>query len=65
MVVEEITGRIPGAPVISDPWFMFDDVTEPRHLVWALAAYLDGHIEAVPPRVKLWTDPLYWPVIVQ
>lgn len=62
LLVEENTGRIAGAPVITDPWFMFDDLTEPRHLGNALAAYLDGHVDSILPRVQLWRDAQYWPV---
>jgi prepilin-type N-terminal cleavage/methylation domain-containing protein len=45
--------------VINDPYFIFDDVTDNRHMGKCCVAYLDGHTGEVPNRVKLYHDKQY------
>ena len=53
---ENVTGRIVGQYVINDPYFIYDDVTDDRHMGKCCVVYLDGHTGEVPARLKLYYD---------
>ena len=61
LLAEENTGMLPGW-IINDPFFIFSDISEPRHLGASQVGYLDGHCGEIPPGTNLWHgDPNYWP----
>ena len=41
---------------INDVYFIYDDVTDNRHLGKSIIGYLDGHAGEIPPKIKLWVD---------
>ena len=53
---ENVTGRKVGQYVINDPYFIFDDVSDDRHMGKCVIAYLDGHAGEMPGKVKLWAS---------
>ena len=60
LLAEENTGLLEGYQ-INDPFFIGVDWTEPRHLDASHAAYLDGHVDQVPPYTQIFLDPNWWP----
>ena len=60
LLAEENTGMIEGFR-INDPFFIGVDWTEPRHVGFALAGYLDAHVDEIPPYTQIHLDPNWWP----
>ena len=61
VLAEKNTGMLPGVQ-INDPFFVFIDVSEARHLGMCQTGYLDAHADEMPPGISLWYgDPNYWP----
>jgi prepilin-type N-terminal cleavage/methylation domain-containing protein len=56
---ENVTGYKVGPYVINDPYFIYDDVSDDRHLGKCCVVYLDGHAGEIPGRLKLYYDKEY------
>lgn len=50
---ENITGFRVGPYLINDCYFIFEDVSDDRHMGKSVAGYLDGHADLIPPRIRL------------
>jgi prepilin-type N-terminal cleavage/methylation domain-containing protein/prepilin-type processing-associated H-X9-DG protein len=50
---ENVTGSKVGQYMINDCYFIYDDVTDDRHMGKSVAAYLDGHAGDIPPKLNL------------
>ena len=46
---------------INDAFFVYDDVTDDRHMRASEVSYLDGHSDDIPPRILLFKDRRYYP----
>ena len=53
---ENITGRTVGTYLINDCYFIYDDVSDNRHMGKSIAGYLDGHAGEIPPRIQLYAS---------
>lgn len=56
---ENVTGQSVGAYLINDCYFIYEDVTDDRHMGKSIAGYLDGHAGEVPKKVKLYASKEY------
>jgi prepilin-type N-terminal cleavage/methylation domain-containing protein len=50
---ENVTGFRVGPYLINDCYFIYDDVTDDRHMGKSIGGYLDGHAGDVPPKIVL------------
>ena len=53
---ENVTGFRVGPYLINDVYFIYDDVTDDRHMGKSMAGYLDGHAGEVPAKLKLYAS---------
>jgi prepilin-type N-terminal cleavage/methylation domain-containing protein len=56
---ENITGGSVGTYLINDCYFIYDDVTDNRHMGKSCAGYLDGHAGEIPAKVQFYISKLY------
>jgi hypothetical protein len=56
---ENVTGFRVGQYVINDPYFIFDDVSDDRHMGKCCIVYLDGHAGEMPAKIKLFYSKEY------
>jgi len=56
---ENVSGPKIGQYVINDPYFIFDDVSDDRHMGKCCVVYLDGHAGEMPKQIKLFYDKEY------
>jgi len=57
---EENTSTLRPYP-INDAFFVYDDVSDDRHMRASEVSYLDGHADDIPPRIALFKDRRYYP----
>ena len=53
---ENITGRSVGTWLINDVYFIYEDVTDNRHMGKSIVGYLDGHSGEIPPKIQLYAS---------
>src|SRR3954454_20357272 len=51
---ENVSGARVGPFDINDPYFIYDEVSDDRHMGKSEVGYLDGHAGDIPPRIKLY-----------
>jgi len=51
---ENVTGSVVGTYLINDVYFIYDDVTDNRHMGKSIIGYLDGHCGEIPPKIRLY-----------
>jgi prepilin-type N-terminal cleavage/methylation domain-containing protein/prepilin-type processing-associated H-X9-DG protein len=53
---EENITKNGGAYMINDVYFIYDDVTDNRHMGKSVVGYLDGHGGEIPPKIQLYAS---------
>ena len=53
---ENVSGRRVGNWDINDAYFIYEDVTDDRHLGKSEVGYLDGHAGDIPPKIQLYNN---------
>jgi prepilin-type N-terminal cleavage/methylation domain-containing protein len=53
---ENVHGARVGPYVINDAYYIFDDVSDDRHMGKSCVGYLDGHCGEMPPKIKLFAS---------
>ena len=56
---ENVTGQSVGAYLINDCYFIYQDVSDDRHMGKACAGYLDGHAGEIPKKIQLYVNKEY------
>ena len=56
---ENVTGRSVGTYLINDCYYIYDDVSDDRHMGKSIIGYLDGHAGEMPKRIQLYTSKEY------
>ena len=51
---ENVNGARVGPYDINDAYFIYDDVTDDRHMGKSEVGYLDGHAGDIPPKIRLY-----------
>ena len=59
VLVDPEAGPKVGPYVINDPYFIYDDVSDDRHLGKCCVVYLDGHTGEIPGKLNLYYNKEY------